>query len=240
MAGALRGATIVCLHGLGRSASDWDGVRPALERYGSVHVTDLPRAGLDTLMAATAELPAPAVLIGHSMGGIVAMRRAAMQPTAVAGLILADSFFPPALNGRSRAAALTDYAVHRAAIARELAARGTRPRPRRGTVQGLRSLARLGLRPSAFHATARAVQAPVLVLHARNDHHVPVDFAIAAAGRHPSWTTEILEEGGHNVHAERPAEWLAAACRWIEDDLAGGDALGGPLRRPAHRGACGG
>ena len=222
----MTGPTIVCLHGLGRSGSDWDGVRPALERYGNVVVTDLPSAGLDALSSATAELPAPAVLIGHSMGGIVAMRRAALQPTAVAGLILADSFFPPALNGRSRAAALTDYGLHRAALARELASRGARPRPRRGTVQGMRSLARLGLRPSAFHATACAVQTPVLVLHARDDHHVPVDFAIAAAGRHPAWTLELLDAGGHNVHADRPEQWLAAARGWLEDHLGERD---GPL-----------
>ncbi len=220
--GSEGGTTIVCLHGLGRSASDWDGVRPGLERYGSVHVADLPRAGLDALVAATAELPAAAVLVGHSIGGMVALRRAALDPPAVAGLILTDSFFPPALNGRSRSATLTDYAAHRAALVRELAARGARPRPRRGTVRGMRSLARLALRPSAFHAMAAAVRAPVLVLHARDDHHVPVDFAIAAAARHPSWTIELLGRGGHSAHVDQPAEWLAAARPWLDHQLSAG------------------
>lgn len=213
-----RRPTIVCLHGLGRSASDWDGVRPGLERYGSVHAPDLPRAGLDALMAVTAELPAPAVLVGHSIGGMVALSHAARRPDAVAGLILTDSFFPPALNGRSRVATVADFAQHRAALVRELAARGARPR--RDTVGGMRSLARFGRRPAAFHALASAVRAPVLVLHARNDHHVPVDFAIAAAARHPIWTIELLDRGGHSAHADDPAEWLAAARPWLDDQLA--------------------
>lgn len=36
----------------------------------------------------------PAVLVGHSFGGVVAMHAAALAPERVAGVILSDSFFP--------------------------------------------------------------------------------------------------------------------------------------------------
>ena len=175
-------------------------------------------------MAAAARIgvPKPAILVGHSIGGIVALRAAALDPAAVAGLVLTDSFFPPARNGRSRAAALADYGSHRVALVREMAASGARPRPRGDAARGMRALARLGLRPGELHATADRVRAPVMVIHARDDHHVPVDFAVAAAARHPSWTLALLERGGHNAHVERPAEWLAAAVPWLEGISAAG------------------
>jgi len=131
-------------------------------------------------------------------------------------LILADSFFPPARNGRSRAAMLADYGSHRIALGRELAARGARPRPRPSTARAMRSLAQLGLRPRSFHATARAVRAPVLVVHGRRDHHVPVHFASAATAQHSSWTSRIIEDGSHDAHIERPADWLAAVSAWLD------------------------
>jgi pimeloyl-ACP methyl ester carboxylesterase len=191
-------------------------VHSGLERYGTVLAPRLPSDGFDAVIAATAELPAPAILVGHSMAGIVALRRAALDPGSVTGVVLADSFFPPARNGRTRTAALADYGSHRVAVARELWRRGARPRPRRSTGRGMRGLAALALRPGALHAAADRVRAPVLVVHARHDHHVPVDFAIAAAARHSSWRLELVEHGGHNVHLEQPAEWLAAVTPWIE------------------------
>lgn len=36
----------------------------------------------------------PAVLVGHSFGGVTALHAAALYPEAVAGVILSDSFFP--------------------------------------------------------------------------------------------------------------------------------------------------
>lgn len=50
--------------------------------------------------------PRPAILVGHSYGGLVAMIEAAEQPADVAGLILVDSSHPgqevgPATDGRS-------------------------------------------------------------------------------------------------------------------------------------------
>src|SRR6478752_6124221 len=177
-------AELVCLHGLGRAASDFNGVRPGLLRFGRVTAPDLPRGGMPALRAATAALPRPAILIAHSMAGPLALWHAARAPEAVTGIVLTDSFFPPARNGRTLRASLADYGRHRVAVVR--AAR--RPRLSGGTARGTASLARMGLRPASFHALAASVGAPVLVVHARDDHYVPLDFALAAAARHPAWS----------------------------------------------------
>jgi hypothetical protein len=79
------------------------------------------------------------------------------------GVLRTDSFFPPSRNGRGIAASVRDYGAHRIAVAREMATRGSRPRPSGGGARGLGSLARLGLRPEAFHRLAGHVRAPVLV-----------------------------------------------------------------------------
>jgi 3-oxoadipate enol-lactonase len=210
-------ATVVCMHGLGRSPRDWDGVGTGLRRYGAVHPFELPRGGLATLMSATVDLPDRAILIGHSMAGVVALRNAALAPDRVTGVVLTDSFVPPSRNGRSIAATAHDYGAHRMVLARELAARRSSLRPSGASARGLGSLALLGVRPRAFHETAAAVQAPVLVVHARNDHHVPVDFALSAAKRHPAWTVSLIDSGGHNAHVERPNDWLAATQAWLDE-----------------------
>jgi hypothetical protein len=46
----MRDAGVLRLHGLGRTASDWDGVREEFARYGTVHM--LPRATFAELVAA--------------------------------------------------------------------------------------------------------------------------------------------------------------------------------------------
>ncbi|MEP6955062.1 MAG: alpha/beta fold hydrolase [Solirubrobacteraceae bacterium] len=208
--------TLVCLHGLARSASDFNGVRPGLLRYGRVVAPDLPRGGMPALRSATADLPHPAILIAHSMAGPLALWRAAQDPERVAGVVLTDSFFPPARNGRTLGASVADYARHRAAVVRAAATRGARPRLGGGTARGTASLARLGLHPAGFHALAASARAPVLVVHARDDHYVPIDFALAAAHRHPAWSVARLRDGGHNAHVERPAEWLDAVTPWLD------------------------
>lgn len=212
----MTGTTFLCLHGLGRSAADWDGVRAGLERYGVVHTPNLPRATIDELLTVTSDLPPATILVGHSLGGVVALGRAALSSTPVTGLILTDSFYPPARNGRSRRVTAADYAWHRLAVWREIRARGARPQLRASTARAMRSLARLGLRPQSFHTMASAVGAPVLVLHGREDHYVPVDFAIAAAAQHPAWRVTIVDAAGHDMHVQHPGEWLAAASSWLD------------------------
>lgn len=102
---------LVCLHGLGGSALNFGLVAPILSKDRRVLVPDLLGHGrsfapplsqaavaaqlqmLTDLLAQ--ETDGPAVLVGHSMGGILAMLQAARAPAQVARLVLID---PPVPN----------------------------------------------------------------------------------------------------------------------------------------------
>jgi pimeloyl-ACP methyl ester carboxylesterase len=97
------GRTMVLVHGLGGSHLDWTLVGPQLARSAHVLAIDLagfgrsPLAGrsagvranqrlLDRFVAAVATKPA--ILVGSSMGGLIAIMEAAERPEQVAGLVL--------------------------------------------------------------------------------------------------------------------------------------------------------
>ncbi len=212
---------LVCLHGLGRSSSDWDGVRPDLQKLGRVVTPDLPRDIDRAERIAAAATPNGAILVGHSFGAIIALRLAADSDRAIKGLVLSSSFFPPALNGRSVGATLADYAAHRVEFVRGLKDADRPPRGGRGGITGLGSLLRVGVRRTRFRAMTDAAKAPVLVVHARDDHYVPVDFAMGAVARRPAWEVAVLVGGGHYPHVRYPAQWLAAVNPWLQGRTSG-------------------
>jgi len=193
--------TIVCLAGVGGSAFEWDAAAPVLGRLGRVE-TAPPVAGR-------------MVLVGHSQGGIRALRLAGSEPARVDAIVLASSFFPPARAGRPLAVATLDFARHRALYARAVVARGRRPSPTRRSAGQLRSMLPLAVRPDRYHALADAVRCPVLAVHGDADHLVPVAFARAACARHPAWTYRELAGAGHHPHRDRAAEWGALVCDWL-------------------------
>jgi len=95
---------VVLVHGLGGCAANWVDVAPLLaERY-RVLVPELPGHGLSAPLPAVPNLAVfadrlaaladrermlPAALVGHSLGGVVAVRLALRRPDAVSGLVLA-------------------------------------------------------------------------------------------------------------------------------------------------------
>ncbi|HEY4413879.1 MAG TPA: alpha/beta fold hydrolase, partial [Gaiellaceae bacterium] len=98
------GPPIVLVHGLGGAAPNWRLVAPALAARHRVLVPELPGHGgsaplggassLDPfaealLAVAEAEDAAPAPWVGHSLGGLVALRAAALRPEAVDRIVLA-------------------------------------------------------------------------------------------------------------------------------------------------------
>lgn len=213
---------VICLHGLGRSPLDWEGVRAGLERFGRVITPSLPRAPSRAIEVVDREVPPGAIVIGHSMGGVLALRLAQRRQRPLSALILADCFFPPARNGRGTLATMRDYGAHRVAYLRALRSRsGARSEatPRSGGLSALTGLIRLGIDRRRFDAAADAVGAPVLAVHAHDDHHVPIDFALAAVARHPGWEIRVLGRGGHHAHVTQPRLWLDAVTPWLASQL---------------------
>jgi len=194
-------------------------VRGALERYGRVSAPALPRHPDRAFAAAERAVEPGAIVVGHSMGGVIALRVAAETSRPLRGIVLTGCASPIARNGRSRRATAVDYAGHRLAFLRSIRSRPHGVGPRAGTFAGLAAVARVLGRPGRFDAIFGAITAPVLIVHARDDHHVPVDFAVAAAARHPGWDIRVLGSGGHHAHFRAPTEWLAAVEPWFSVSL---------------------
>jgi len=112
------GPPLVLVHGLGGTIENWRALAPELATRHLVVVLDLPghgrsprlagRAALDdfaeaALAVAAEESAVPAVWIGHSLGGLVALRAAALQPEAVRGLVLAAAAGPSATSWSAQA-----------------------------------------------------------------------------------------------------------------------------------------
>src|SRR4051794_17594819 len=184
---------------------------------GSPHDAELVAAALGPAFQVVSEPPGvgAVALVGHSFGSVPALRFAADHPAEVDAVVLTNGFYPPARDGRSLASAMADYGRHRMLYARELAGRGRAPRPTTGAARRLASLARLGLRPRAFHGLADRVRCPVLVVHGAADHLVPVAFAHAAAVRHQAWTYHEVPDEGHYLHRDARIAWAEIVRRWL-------------------------
>jgi pimeloyl-ACP methyl ester carboxylesterase len=119
-------------------------VAPALARTGRVLAIDqvgfgqTPRAGRPAGLAQGQQLLSrflratharPAVLIGHSMGSIVALQQAAREPGSVRALVLTSALLPPSREGASDRLALGSFLARRAAMRARAVARALRAPP---------------------------------------------------------------------------------------------------------------
>jgi pimeloyl-ACP methyl ester carboxylesterase len=110
------GPPLVLVHGLGGTIENWRALAPALAARHRVLVPDLPGHGrssplseasnLDPLSHAALEIAEAedlrnAVWVGHSLGGVVAVRAAVLRPDAVRGIVLAAA---AGIGSTSRAA----------------------------------------------------------------------------------------------------------------------------------------
>ena len=98
------GPALVLVHGLGGTIENWHSLAPDLAARHRVLVPDLPGHGRSGLLSDAPDVDAlaeavlgivraeelhGAVWIGHSLGGVVGLRAAVLQPEAVRGLVLA-------------------------------------------------------------------------------------------------------------------------------------------------------
>jgi pimeloyl-ACP methyl ester carboxylesterase len=232
---------LVCLHGLGRGPSDWDAVRARLSAHGTVMAPVLPRDPAAALAAAGRAVAPGTVLVGHSMGGIVALRLAIRRPDLVRALVLAAA---AGISTGSRAAEVFLTAVSLLKPGRRIALY----RDRIATSPRLRSLAFDGFSTSdgaalsetattgflsgsrlytdiasAGRALAREdvrldlarLSCPALVLWGARDKQVPLDDAFEYARRLGA-PLRTIADCGHLLIGERPEACADAVERFLD------------------------
>ncbi|MET0908004.1 MAG: alpha/beta fold hydrolase [Ilumatobacteraceae bacterium] len=225
---------LVLVHGFTGSAHDWVGITPALavdRRLIAVEHRghgDSPNHGrssdysFDLLVSdfeeAVDELQlAPFDLLGHSMGGIVAMRYTVAHPDAVASLILMDTSAEPtdipgevidhlAEIGRAGGmGAVFDAINDFTGTAPNAEDRG---RFARMDVEAFAALGHeLGQYPSMLGELAR-VWCPTTVMVGADDHGLR-DAAVRMHEAIDGSTLAVIEGAAHSPQTDQPDAWLA-------------------------------
>ena len=196
--GPEEGPLLVCVHGLGGSLVNWTAVAPTLAKSCRVLALDLAGFGRtrghgrSTSVHANQQLlhrfltevcGDPAIVVGNSMGGLIAVLQTAAHPDTVAGLVLIDPALPVGLSARPDpvvAGTFVLYAVP--AVGRGVVARS---RSSRSAEEAAMALLRLCC------ADPSRVPRPVVEQHlelARERNNYPdVDSELIVAARSLLW-----------------------------------------------------
>ncbi|HEX5401602.1 MAG TPA: alpha/beta hydrolase [Pseudonocardiaceae bacterium] len=210
--GAPGAPPLVLLHALGEAASDWSAVAAALaDRYRVVALTQRGHGGSpysggystarmsdDLLLFADALGLDRFALIGHSMGGVVALRFAEVRSDRLTRLVVEDVPAPQ---------------VPRVYPAEE------RPDVDLPFDWEVVSALRAEMSAPDLSVFERLVDitVPTLVIGGGAVSHIPQEQLVATAERIPNGRMITIEGGGHLVHTEKPAEFLAAVSAFLAE-----------------------
>jgi pimeloyl-ACP methyl ester carboxylesterase len=243
------GEPLVLLHGIATDSRIWSGVVPALAHDRRVVTVDLPGFGRSAPAGDGFELErvasricrglaargvrAPFDLVGHSLGGGVAIMLAARRPRLVRRLVLVAPAglrpFPPAistllaatanrfLSMRRSAAPLADLVWGRRLLLALTAADGADVPPAvaramieasataRRTAPALETITSADLRPLLAE-----IQAPLGVVWGEADLTVPIRALAELLAVRPDARVVRLARAGHVPMVERPDAFVAA------------------------------
>jgi pimeloyl-ACP methyl ester carboxylesterase len=257
-----KGSVLLLVHGMGGTYENWAEVIEQLARNHTVIAPDLPGHGssgpsggdysLGALAASLRDLLVAlgherATLVGHSLGGGIAMQFAYQFPEMVERLVLVSSGgLGPEVSPVLRAASLpgadafitaTAAAGQRVApaIGRGLAAIGLRPNA--DVAEVLRGYGTLTdpVRRTAFLATVRAVigtggqrvdatdrlylaeAVPVLIVWGARDRIIPARHGEEAHAHIPGSRLEVFEDVGHLPQVEAPLRFVLTLERFLSE-----------------------
>jgi 3-oxoadipate enol-lactonase len=223
----------VCLHGLVDDLDIWDLLAPGLENRGTVVRYDQRGHGgadappgpysrddlADDAIAVLDRLEIErAVLVGHSMGGIMAMTAALSHPERVAGLVLIGTTSQASGRAASWYTKIADAGVADGidGLTRTIygpdADRVVSGDPV-GIAEVTRTLAQLHLDPLTPHLGA--VPCPALLVVGEHDPLGARATEICARGL-PDATVEFVDGVGHWVHVQAPDRILDAYDEWSD------------------------
>jgi 2-hydroxy-6-oxonona-2,4-dienedioate hydrolase/4,5:9,10-diseco-3-hydroxy-5,9,17-trioxoandrosta-1(10),2-diene-4-oate hydrolase len=254
------GEPLVLVHGLGGAASNWFALAPLLLGGRRLLVPELPGHGGSSPLAAAPALStyadrvaslmeregiSPAPVVGHSLGGAVALRLAIRRPELVSGLVLAGA---AGISSGTRTAryALTvtgtlkpgkRIAPHRARVARSVAlkqlvfGRWGAADPPALPVEVAESFLEGPERHTDTISAARAlmredpradldrVRCPALVLWGARDNQLPIADGFEYARRLHA-PLRVIADCGHLLIGERPELCADAIERFLAKEPA--------------------
>ncbi|AWH92916.1 alpha/beta fold hydrolase [Dietzia lutea] len=228
--------TLVFLPGLHGDAQTWAPVIAALPDGLSGTALDLPAvADLDALVDEVAEQIAHgSVVVGHSLGGVVAMHLAERRPSLPTGLVLVTA--PVGAEGPESAAARADRAaglsqeeyeeialdgmeaVYYGDCGHDPQVRAERLRAARvyGPERFAAHSVAIGSRPDRWDFPAKA-SCPVLIVGASDDQVVPTEdqrkWADANSAPHVKYVE--IPQTGHMLPVETPGQLASVLSDWL-------------------------
>jgi esterase len=243
------GPAVAILHGLFGSGRNWTTIGRSLAARHRVLLCDLRNHGaspwaddmsypdmaedVHALLAARGALPA--ALLGHSLGGKVAMTMALARPLDVARLVVVDIApvpYPPTLAGHIRAmqeldlaqvrrrseaeqrlAAVIPDAAERAFLAQNLVFEEGRPRWRINLAAIARAMPLISEFPS-FPA-GRVYDGPALFVTGGRSPYVRAEHEPPIRQLFPAARLVRIAAAGHWVHAEAPDAFLAQVAPFL-------------------------
>ena len=256
------GPPLLLVHGLGNSALTWRSNLEALgERFHAIAV-DLPGHGLSDmprqrfgLSAAARFLGAfmdaigepSAYVVGNSMGGVVALELALVEPERVRALVLVDSVglgkeialflrlgsvpgigeYYERPNQRRIANMCRAMLYDHRFLDDEVVAEMLRYRKRSGAPRALLRFLRTGVnifgqRPAIDRSASLAsLRMPLLVLWGQQDRLVPVTHAQAVSELCPNAQVHIFDRCGHWPQVEHAEEFNRLVASFLSDGAAG-------------------
>ena len=242
------GVPMVLLHGSGEFAAIWARVIPELAAQYLVVAADLPGHGgsalagsqldVDSVLGWLGELleqtcPAPAVLVGHGLGGAIAARFTAGRPDRVRQLVLVDALglaplapaasFQQALEGflgqpteQTRDAMFRQCFVDLDRLRNRMGARWeplaayALDRGRTPDQQSALGTMMPGFGVPAIPAdTLARIAVPTALIWGRQDLLAPLSTAELASDRH-GWPLYVVDDCGDDPALEQPEAFLDA------------------------------
>ena len=204
--------------------------------YGlSASIEPYDLAGLAAALQATLAALAlgPAVLVGHSMGGMVAQELVARVPQAVAGLVLASTspaFGKPGGDWQlqflqSRFAPL-DAGLGMAGLAAQLVPAMVAPCATSTAIAAAQAMM-AGVPEATYRRAVAALVAfdrradllniavPTLLITGEADRTAPPEVARRMAERIPGATCQVVADAGHLLNLEQPVAFHAALLAFL-------------------------
>jgi malonyl-CoA O-methyltransferase len=246
---------LVLIHGWGCDSRTWQPVLESLQSFATVTLIDLPGFGasaelpefsldavLDTIAA---QLPPQAIVMGWSLGGMLAVQLASRFPERIRAVItlaanlkfVATADYPTAMPRAINRQFTQGFAQDPQATLKlfggllaqgDADERGLLKQLRRSDVgsvtdnwlHALQLLAELDNRAAFAQITQ-----PGLHLLAENDALVPVSAAELMQPINPHQTINIIEHAAHALHWSKPQAVIESVARFLKEAVAIGVAL---------------